>query len=77
MESFPKDVKSGIHSSPAWRSTNRDNAENKSASLLIVSLGKTPNGIPLPLRQTGGGAKQSIHRSGPSLTEELQTERER
>ena len=28
---------------------NRDSVENKSASLLVVSLGKTLNGMPPPL----------------------------
>ena len=48
--------------------------ENKPASLLVVFLGKTLNGIPPSLR---GWAKQSTLRGSPSLTEDLQTERER
>ena len=58
---------------------NRYSVANKPASLL-VSLGKTLNGIPPSLQmvgQTDGGAKQSTRRGGPSLTEELQTECER
>ena len=52
--------------------------ENKPASLLVVSLDKTLNGMPPSLcgRQMVG-AKQSTSRGGPSLTEDLQTERER
>ena len=50
--------------------------ENKPASLLVVSLGKTLNGISL-CGITGGKAKQSTHRGGPSLTEDMQTEHER
>ena len=56
----------------------RDSVENKPASLLVVSLGKTFNGMPPSLMwQTDGGAKQSTRRGDPSLTEDLQTERER
>ena len=52
--------------------------ENKPASLLVVSLGKTLNGIsPFFLWQTDGGAKQSTRRGGTSLTKDLQTERQR
>ena len=46
VESYQKTLKNGIRSFPAWRSTNRDSAENKPASLLVVSLGKTLNGMP-------------------------------
>ena len=57
---------------------NRDSVENKPASLLVVSLGKTLNGMPLSLcGRLTGGAKQSIRPGGPSLTEDWQTERER
>ena len=38
--------KNGIHRFRAWRSANRDSVENKLASLLVVSLGKTLNAIP-------------------------------
>ena len=48
--------------------------ENKPPSLLVVSLGKTLNGMPPSLC---GRAMQSTRRSVPSLTEDSQTERER
>ena len=52
--------------------------ENKPASLLVVSLGKTLIGIlPFFMWSKDGGAKLSTRRGGPSLTEDLQTERER
>ena len=53
--------------------------ENKSASLLVVSLRKALNEMPPSLcgKYADGGAKQSTRRGGPSLTEDLQTERER
>ena len=57
---------------------NRDSVENNPASLLVVSLGKTLNGIPPSFMwQTDDGAKQSTRRGDPSLTEDLETERER
>ena len=50
VESYQKTFKNGIHSFPAWRSAlKRDSVENKPASLLVVSLGKTLNGTPPPL----------------------------
>ena len=69
VQSYQKTLKNGIHSFPARRSANRNSVENKPASLLVVSLGKTLNGMPQSLWKTGGGAKQSTHRDGPSLTE--------
>ena len=45
VESYQKTLKNAIHSFPAWRSANRNSVENKPASLL-VSLGKTLNGMP-------------------------------
>ena len=45
VESYQKTFKNHIYSFPAWRSTNRDSVENKPASLLVVSFGKTLNGI--------------------------------
>ena len=74
VESYQKTLKNGIHSFPALRSANRDSLENKLASLLVVSLGKTLNGMPPSLR---GRAKQSTCNSGPSLSVDLQTECER
>ena len=56
---------------------HRDSVENKPASLLVMSLNKTLNGMPQSLWQKYGEAKQSTRRGGPSLTEDLQTERER
>ena len=46
VESYQKTIKNGIHSLPAWRSAYRDSVENKPARLLVVSLGKTLNGMP-------------------------------
>ena len=46
VETKPKDFKKGIQSFPAWRSANRDSVENKPASLLVVSLGKTFDKMP-------------------------------
>ena len=43
---IPKDFKNNIHSFPVWLSANRGSVENKPASLLLVSLGKTLYGIP-------------------------------
>ena len=51
--------------------------ENKPASLLVVSLGKGLNVMPRSSCGRHGGAKQSTRCSGPSLTEDLQTEHER
>ena len=52
--------------------------ENRPVSLLVVSLGKTLNGDAFVLIwQTDDGAKQSTRRGGPSLTEDLKTERQR
>ena len=45
--SYQKTLKNGIHSFPDWRSANRDSVENKPASLVVVSLGKTHNKTPL------------------------------
>ena len=49
VESYRKTLENGIHSFPAGRSANRDSVENMPASLLVVFLGKTLNGIPPPL----------------------------
>ena len=49
VESYQKTLKNGIHSFPAWRSAYRNSVENKAASFLVVSLGKTFNGMPLSL----------------------------
>ena len=51
---------------------NRDSVENKPVSLLVVSLGKTHNGMPSSyVWQIDSGAKQSTRRGGPSLTEDM------
>ena len=73
VKSHQKTLKNGIHS------CSTDSVENKPAILLVVSLGKTLNGMPSSLcgRQTDGGVKQPARRDGPSLTEDLQTERKR
>ena len=56
---------------------NRDSVENKPASLLVVSLGKTLYGMPPSLcgRQVVGPSSLPRH-GGASLTEDLQTEHE-
>ena len=77
VDSYQKTFKNGIYSFPACLSANRDSVENKLASLLVVSLGKTLNGMPPSLSGRQIVAKQSTRRGGPSLTEDLQTERER
>ena len=47
VESYQKTLKNGTYCFPAWRSANRDSVENKLASLLVLSLGKTLNdGMP-------------------------------
>ena len=46
VESHQKTLKNGIHSFPAWCSAHRNSVENKPASLLVVSLSKTLNGMP-------------------------------
>ena len=58
---------------------NRESVENKLASLLVASLGRQDTywDASIFIWQTGGGAKQSTRRGGPSLTEDLQTERKR
>ena len=81
VKSYQKSFKSGIHRLTASllgaQDKNRDSVENKPASLLVVSLGKTLNGIPPSLcgRQMAGPSS-STRRGGPCLTEDLQTERE-
>ena len=45
VELYQKTFKNDIHSFPAWRSANKDSVENKPASLLVISLGKTLNGM--------------------------------
>ena len=58
-------------------SKNRDSVENKPTNLLVGSLGKTINRMPLSLcgRQMVG-VKQSTRHGAPSLTEDLQTKHE-
>ena len=46
VKPYQKTFKDGIHSFPAWHSANRDSVENKLASLLVVTLEKTLNGMP-------------------------------
>ena len=66
VESYQNTLKNGIHSFPAWCSAHRDSVENKLASLLVVPLGKTLNGMPPSLcgRQVVR-AKQSTRHGGP------------
>ena len=68
--------KVGLVASLLGAQQNRDSVENKPNSLLVVSFGKTLNRMPPSLCQTDGGPKQSIRRGGPSVTADLQTERE-
>ena len=49
VESYQKTLKNGIHSFPAWRSSNRDSVEKKPASLFATCLGKALNEMPLSL----------------------------
>ena len=44
VESYQKTLKNGIYNFPAWHLL--EVAENKPASSLVVSLGKTLNGTP-------------------------------
>ena len=46
VESYQKTLKIGIHSFSAGAQLLRNDMENKPASLLIVSFGKTFNGMP-------------------------------
>ena len=58
VQSYQKTLKKGIYSFPAWRSAKRNSVENKPASLLVVSMSKTLNGMPPSLcgRQMMGQA---------------------
>ena len=62
VESYQKTLKNGIYSFPAWRLVHKDSVENKPASLLVVSLDKTLNGMPPPLcgRQVVGPSSQPV-----------------
>ena len=44
--SHNKELENGICCFPAWRSGEKDTAGKKPLSLLVISLGKTLNGIP-------------------------------
>ena len=46
VESYQNTSKNGIHNFPAWRSAHSHGVENNPASLLVVSLDKTLNGMP-------------------------------
>ena len=61
VESYQKTLQNGIHSFPAWRLACMASVENKPANLLVVSLGKTLNGMP----PSSCGDKQSTRCSGP------------
>ena len=58
VESYQKTLKNGIHSSLLSDQHKRDSVENKPANLLVVSLGKSLNGMP-----TSSCARQMV---GPS-----------
>ena len=62
VESYQNTLKNGIHSFPAWHSANKDSVKNKLASLLVVSLGETLNGMSLSLcgRQVVGPSSLPI-----------------
>ena len=62
VELCQKTLKNGIHSFCAWFSAHRDSVENKPASLLVVSLGKTLNGMSLSLcgRQVVGTSSPAV-----------------
>ena len=47
--SHNKELENGICCFPAWHSREKDTVGKKPLSLLVVSLGKTINGIPPPL----------------------------
>ena len=49
VKSYQKTLRNGIYSFPAWRWHLWEIVENKPASSLVVSLGKTLNGMPPPL----------------------------
>ena len=62
VKSYQKTLNNGIHSFPAWRSAHRDSVESKPASLLVVFLGKTFNGMPPSLcgRQVAGRSSLTV-----------------
>ena len=75
VESYQKTLKNGINSFPAWLSARRDSAENKPASLLVVSLSKVLNGIP-HLHVADRWRGQAVYPSWwSSLTKDMQTHR--
>ena len=77
VESYQKTFKNGIHSFPSWRSANGDSVDNKTASLLVVSLGKALNGMPPPMccRQVVGPSSLPVLVAPVYL--DFQTERKR
>ena len=77
VESYQKTLKMIFTASLLGTQQNGDNVEDKPASLLVVSLGKTLNGMP-HLYVEDRWWSQAVYPSwSPSLTEDLQTERER
>ena len=67
MESCQKTLKNGIQNFPAWCSAHRNSVESKLTSLLVVSLGKTLNGMP-----PSSCSRQVVRPS--SLLKNMQTE---
>ena len=60
---------------PGWRSAHKDRVENKPASLLVVSLGKTLNGMLFHLHVADRWWGQAVYLSWwLSLTKDMQTE---
>ena len=75
VESYQKTLKMVFTAFLLGAQQNKNGVENKLASLLVVSLGKTLKRDASIFRwQTDGGVKQSTRRSGPSLTEDLKTD---
>ena len=77
VELHQKSFKKGIHSFPAWCSACRDSAENKPASLLVVSLVKTLNEVPSSSCRRKIVGPSSLPVVGPTVTEDLQIDHKR
>ena len=64
VKSYQKTLKMVFTASLLGAQHIRDSVENKPASLLVVSLSKALNGMPVFMWQTDVGAKQSTRRGG-------------
>ena len=73
VESYQKTLKNGIHSFPTWRSTFREDVENKQTSLLFVSLGKALTGMlpPLCARQVAQATPKRVRTSCPKYSDTI------